>query len=264
MDITHMKSTTLITIVSLIAAASASGATTRNNNSGTGTGNTTQGTSSNTSNSSNSSGTDNSTNNNGNNGSNSNNSDNGNNNNGNNNGNNGNTGNGVQGANNNSSNGSLIGFDNRWLSKAAAGSLQEITVGGLAETNSTNADVQAFGARLVEDHSAAYQMAQQLAETNGVTIPTQLNSLQQHKVQLLAGLTGSAFDAAFLRLMVRDHIQDIQLYETEAVRGRNADLRAYARAQLPILMDHLIIALELEESLGLTPPPDAVKGGLQG
>jgi len=263
MDITHMKSTTLITIVALIAAASASGATTRNNNSGTGTGNTTQGTSSNTSNSSNSSGTDNSTNNNGNNGSNSSNNSNSNNGN-NNNSNNGNNGNTAQGATNTSNNGSLTGFDNRWLSQAAAGSLQEITVGGLAETNSTNADVQAFGARLVQDHSAAYQMAQELADTNGVTIPTELSSLQQHKVQLLAGLTGSAFDAAFLRLMVRDHIQDIQLYETEAVRGRNADLRAYARAQLPILMDHLIIALELEESLGLTPPPDAVKGGLQG
>ncbi len=154
--------------------------------------------------------------------------------------------------NNGNGNGNLSSFDRRWLSQAAAGSLHEITLGNLAQTNSSNADVQAFGARLLEDHTLSFQQAEQLATDNGTTVPTAETRSQQRAAQKLARLTGADFDTAFLNESVRGHIKDIQSYENEALRGRNADVRAYAREQLPILMDHLVTALELRELLGIT------------
>jgi len=149
-------------------------------------------------------------------------------------------------------NGAFNRSDIRWLNQAAAGSLQEITLGNLAQTNSSNTNVQAFGALLVQDHTLAFQQAQALGATNSVNVPTTITTAQQRNITRLSRLTGTNnFDAAFLNLMVRDHIADIQSYETEAQRGANADVRAYARAQLPILMNHLVIALDLQDALGL-------------
>jgi len=148
-------------------------------------------------------------------------------------------------------NGNFNRTDIRWLNQAAAGSLQEIALGNLAQTNSSDTNVQAFGALLVQDHTLAFEQAQQLGATNGLTLPTAVTRTQQRDTQRLSRLTGTSFDAAFLALMIRNHITDIQSYETEAQRGGSADVRAYARSQLPILMNHLVIALDLQDSLGL-------------
>jgi putative membrane protein len=149
-------------------------------------------------------------------------------------------------------NGSFTRADARWLSQAAAGSLHEIAAGNLAQTNSANPDVQALGALLVADHTAAYEQAAALASTNGATLPVAETRAQLRQDQQLERLTGSQFDAAFLRAMIKGHIRDIQSYEKEAQRGKSADVRAYARGLLPVLMNHLVIALDLSDALGIT------------
>jgi putative membrane protein len=122
----------------------------------------------------------------------------------------------------------------------------------MAQTNSSNPDVQAFGAKLVEDHTAAYQAAADLASSLGVTVPTTESKVDRRTNQKLARLNESNFDAAFVGEMIRAHMRDIQAFENQAVRSNNADVRAYARTQLPVLMDHLVTALELRESVGPT------------
>jgi predicted outer membrane protein len=61
--------------------------------------------------------------------------------------------------------------DNRWLAQAAVDSLHEIEAGNLAQTNSSTVEVQAYGALLVQDHTAAYNQAVALAATNGIALP---------------------------------------------------------------------------------------------
>jgi predicted outer membrane protein len=68
--------------------------------------------------------------------------------------------------------------------------------------------------------------------------------------QKLARLSGSNFDAAFVDEVIRDNTGEIQTFENQAIRSGNADVRAYARTQLPVLMDDLVTALELRESVG--------------
>jgi hypothetical protein len=50
--------------------------------------------------------------------------------------------------------------------------------------------------------------------------------------------------------MINSHVRDIQSHENQAIRSGNADVRAYARTQLPVQMDHLVTGLELRESVG--------------
>jgi putative membrane protein len=146
------------------------------------------------------------------------------------------------------------GFSNadaRWLVQAAGDSLHEVNVGNLAQTNSSNTNVQAFGAVLVQDHTLANLQAAQLAALHGVTLPTTEPRPLQRETARLARLNGAAFDAAFVTAMIRGHVKDIQSFMTEAQRGRSEDVRAFARAQLPVLTEHLVIALELREMLSL-------------
>lgn len=160
------------------------------------------------------------------------------------------SGNNDNNNNGNNSNG-ISRTESRFIQDAAAGNLHEIAAGNVAQTNSSSSGVQAFGATLVADHTAAYNALVSLTDTNGVTLPTTESRSDQRDTARLARLTGDAFDAAFLREMIADHILDIQKYEAEAVVGRNADVRAYAREQLPVLVGHLVTALQLQEDLGL-------------
>jgi len=153
---------------------------------------------------------------------------------------------------NGTTNNRSITFDRRFLAQAAQGSLQEVSLGQLAQTNSTNPLVQQFGTLLVEDHTAAYTQAVALAQSLGFNIATNVTRAQLRNLQRLTNVSGTSFDNTFINLMVRDHIQDIQTYETAAQRASDATVRAYARAQLPVLMNHLVMALEIRETLGLT------------
>ncbi|MDB6031830.1 MAG: outer membrane protein [Verrucomicrobiales bacterium] len=139
-------------------------------------------------------------------------------------------------------------FDRLFIFKAAEDSLLEITLGQLAQTNSTNSAVQQFGARLVADHTNTLAQAQPLATNLGVTLPTTLNAEAQQLVQNLAALTGADFDKAFLEASIASHKKDIGLFEKAALRGRNAEVRAFARNNIPVLATHLAITLELYET----------------
>jgi putative membrane protein len=142
--------------------------------------------------------------------------------------------------------------DARFLQQAAASSLHEIALGNLAQSNSSNPDVQAFGATLVADHTASYQSAADLATSLGLTVPTTESKADLRDTQRLGRLSGSDFDAAFVGEMINNHVRDIQSHENQAIRSGNADVRAYARTQLPVLMDHLVTALDLRETVGAT------------
>lgn len=151
------------------------------------------------------------------------------------------------GNNNNRNNGN---HDARWLSQAAESDLRDIDEGNLAQTNSSDPDVQAYGLLLVSNHVASYQQIVDLAATNNASIPSNLNRGDQKTLDRLASRNGSAFDAAFLNQSIRDHLRDSHSYEIEALNGSNPDTRAFARTQLPVLADELATALQLRENFG--------------
>ena len=151
--------------------------------------------------------------------------------------------------------GNLTRADAHFLAVAAIDSLHEIAIGFLAQTNSTNADVQAFGAKLVADHTDAYNAAVDLANSNNVTLPAKETRVQLAQDERLARLSGRQFDVAFDNIMISSHQQEISLFESEAIRAHDAGVRAYARSQLPVLMDHFVTALDIREELRASSSP---------
>jgi putative membrane protein len=132
------------------------------------------------------------------------------------------------------------------LQDAIQGDLSEIQIGMLAEQNGSSEEARNFGATLVSDHTANLTQAEALAQSMGVTVPTQPNAEQQANYQQLSGLSGTEFDAQFAQSMVVDHVNEIAQYAYEGLQ--NDAVGDFARQSLPALDEHLDLAESLSAS----------------
>jgi len=132
-----------------------------------------------------------------------------------------------------------------FMQKAIAGNLAEIQVGRLAQRQGATEGVRHFGAVLVHDHTEANRQAMSAASSMGVTAPPSPSAKEQAEYQKLASLSGSRFDQAFVKAMVKDHLKDIAQYKREAKTG-NGPAASYAQQSLPTLHEHLELAESLE------------------
>ena len=136
-----------------------------------------------------------------------------------------------------------------FMKKAIEGNLAEIKVGQLAQQKGASEGVRHFGTVLEQDHSAANSQAMSAASAMGVTPPAEPSLTERAEYRLLAALSGSKFDKAFVKAEVKDHKKDIAEYEKEAKAG-NSQAASYAQQSLPTLRKHLQLAESLERHPG--------------
>src|SRR5437764_338100 len=71
----------------------------------------------------------------------------------------------------NTSGGALASDDRKFIMEAAHGGMMEVRMGRMAADKASNADVKAFGQRMVDDHSRANSELMALASQKGITLP---------------------------------------------------------------------------------------------
>jgi putative membrane protein len=135
--------------------------------------------------------------------------------------------------------------DKTFAMTAAQGGLAEVQDGQLAAQKAASPQVKQYAQKLVTDHSRANDQLQQIAQQENLTLPTQPSSTEQAQDKRLTGLTGSAFDSAFVSGEVRDHQQTIALFQREATSGHDPALKDFAQKTLPVLRQHLQMAQSL-------------------
>jgi putative membrane protein len=139
--------------------------------------------------------------------------------------------------------------DGEFAVAAADGGMLEITLGKLAQTNSTTPAIQELGKTMELDHSKAKEELQALAGQKNITLPDSLSKKNQRLVDDLSQKTGADFDKAYADLMVDDHQEDIDVFRKESEKGNDGELKAWATAKLPILAHHLEMAKLARETL---------------
>jgi putative membrane protein len=137
--------------------------------------------------------------------------------------------------------------DRRFIMEAALGGMAEVELGRLAAERGSSDAVKQFGQRMVDDHSRANSELMQLVSGKGITLPTALDAKHQNLVAKMSKLSGAAFDRAYAKEMVKDHSKAVALFEREAERGADADLKAFAQKMLPRLQEHLSMARTLQK-----------------
>lgn len=129
--------------------------------------------------------------------------------------------------------------DEAFYKKAGEGGLAEVQLGRLAQDKSPTASVKDFGALMVTDHTAANDKLKAIAMSKGVSLPTSPSIGQMATKAKLDALTGTTFDKSYIKDMVADHEQTIQLFQKEADSGQDPDAKAFAATTLPTLEGHL-------------------------
>jgi putative membrane protein len=136
-------------------------------------------------------------------------------------------------------------WDRHFLLETAEGAHFEITMGKIAARKGHTREARAAGRVMVRDHSGELHAVQALAKALGVKLPSAPSILQQHEIGNTSQHTGAAFDRAYARLEVGDHIGDLQSADGETVEGRLAATRALAQKYRLMYLRHLAIFRKL-------------------
>jgi len=142
----------------------------------------------------------------------------------------------------------VIAMDSQsFVTEAASGNLLEIRSGNLAAQQGESQAVEDYGAHMVTDHTAASAELLTLATAKGLSVPTDLSARHQQQYNVLTPLAGTAFDKAFMDLMVKSHQEQVDLFERASKGVNDSDLRSFAAGKLPTLKTHLQEAEDLNE-----------------
>jgi putative membrane protein len=113
--------------------------------------------------------------------------------------------------------------DRSFMMEASSGGMAEVEMGRLAATKGQNAEVKAFGQRMVRDHSKANAELMALAKRKGVTLPSDLNDEQKAGKAKLESLSGQEFDREYMSMMVDDHNKDVKAFADKAGNAADPD-----------------------------------------
>ena len=119
-------------------------------------------------------------------------------------------------------------------------------MGKLAQSKSQNADVKAFAQKMVEDHGKALTEVQTLAQSKGVTLPTELDAKHKAMSAKLEKMSGDAFDKAYAKQGgVGAHKETLAKLQKASKGAKDADVKGQVDKMIPVVQEHLKHAEQL-------------------
>ena len=129
--------------------------------------------------------------------------------------------------------------DAKFATDAANGGMAEVAVAKVAEQKAINPQVKKFAEMMVKDHSKANEELMAIAKTKNITLPAAPSDDKQKELADLSAKSTTDFDKAYVDAMVDGHKKTIAMFEDAAKNCKDADLKAFATATLPVIKGHL-------------------------
>jgi len=129
--------------------------------------------------------------------------------------------------------------DKAFVLKVSQGGMFEVAAAKVAEQKAGEQNIADIGNTEVHDHTLVGAKLHDIASQLGISYPLTLNAMFQAKVDKLNGLSGKAFDDAFIDEMVTIHEADGAAFAQEAQSGQNPMLRAFAAETVLIVRRHI-------------------------
>jgi putative membrane protein len=137
--------------------------------------------------------------------------------------------------------------DRAFMTKAAGAGLYEVEVSKLAATRAASPAVKSFAETMVADHTKANTELKQVADAHNYPLPDVPPKDKQAIIDRMSKLSGAAFDKAYHdQVGIKDHKDDIKLFEGASRSTRNVPLKAFVDKTLPTLNDHLKHAQDMQ------------------
>ena len=142
-------------------------------------------------------------------------------------------------------------MDKTFATKAAQGGIFEVKSSEIALTKTHNMQVMNVAKRMVKEHSAANAELKTAAQDAKVSIPTATDPMHAAIIAKLSGLSGAAFDKAYMGSQEKAHTDTVKLFEKEIAMGKSANFTAFASKNLPEIEDHTKMIYQVGTNLGV-------------
>jgi len=129
--------------------------------------------------------------------------------------------------------------DKMFVKKALQGGMAEVQLGQLTLQKSNNDQVKQFAQRMIDDHTKLGEQMKPVAQELGVSDPNDISKKDKSTIAKLQGLSGPAYDEAYIRDMVKDHKQDLSEFQTEASSGQDQTVKDVANQGSKVIAQHL-------------------------
>ena len=133
-------------------------------------------------------------------------------------------------------------IDKIFVKKAMQGSIAEVQLGELTLQKSNNDQVKQFARKMIDDHTKLNEQMRPVAQQLRVEIPTEVSKKDKSLMSKMQALSGTAYDQAYIKEMVKDHKQDLSEFHMEASNGHVKDA---ATQGSKIISEHLQMAQQL-------------------
>lgn len=137
--------------------------------------------------------------------------------------------------------------DRALIDEIAEAHIAEIEASKLALEKSQNEKIRTFAQAMIDDHTQSLEALRTLAQSKGITLPTEPDIPHKTLVLALKVLSGSTFDSQYLaRVGVGDHERAEQLLEQTINETSDFDLKDYAKNAIVTVRQHLSAARAMD------------------
>jgi putative membrane protein len=138
--------------------------------------------------------------------------------------------------------------DRAFVAKVSQGGMFEVEASRVAAEKGGRQDIADIGFTEVHDHQLVGAKLRSIATSAGISVEPTLNAEFQQRLDRLRGLSGKAFDNAYIKEMDAIHDADGAAFAEEARSGGHPALRDFAAETVLIVKRHLgaLHALPLE------------------
>lgn len=141
--------------------------------------------------------------------------------------------------------------DQNLMREIAQSNLAEIEAAKVAQSKSSSQQVKDFAQKMIDDHTQAQKDLEQLAQSKGVTLPTEPDKKHQAEIKKLGALEGSKFDKQYMaKGGVSDHRSADNFLKRAERRAKDSDLKALVAKIKPTVDQHLAMAKDIASGKG--------------
>jgi len=138
--------------------------------------------------------------------------------------------------------------DRKAIMDMGMSNMAEVEMGKLAQSKSQNAEVKAFAQKMIDDHGKALTEVQTLAQSKGVTLPTELDAKHKAMSDRLAKLSGDSFDKTYVKQGgVGAHKETLTKLQAASKGAKDPDVKAQVDKTIPVVQEHLKHAEQLAQ-----------------
>lgn len=129
--------------------------------------------------------------------------------------------------------------DALFAAAAAESGAFEVAMSRLGAEKATDPELKRFGQMMVDEHTKLNEELANTAAAKGIELPREVGACPRFKLQSLSGLSGADFDKCFAEAQLVAHKEARAIFEAQAQRGQDPEVKALAAKGLQHIQRHL-------------------------